>query len=195
MYKRQYTQTVAVKNDPRSPASAAELAAQTVMQKALYDRVNTAWTGYQQVTTMRAAVTPLMKHANADVAKAATDFDAKLALAGGTAGGGRRGGGAGAPGGAPQPPAVLPFTTLHANQLRVLNSIDTGDMAPNETTTAVFNTACADLKKGVVNWASLNAKDLKDFNALLAKNNVPAIAAATPALAAPVCVAPVAAKK
>ena len=41
----------------RSPASAAELAAQTAMQKALYDRVNTAWNGYQQVTTMRAAVT------------------------------------------------------------------------------------------------------------------------------------------
>ena len=189
---KSYTQTVVVKNDPRSPASAAELAAQTTMQRALFDRVNLAWSGYQQVTAMRAAVAPLMKHANTDIAKAATEFDAKLALAGGTGGGGRRGGGAGgagAPGGAPQPPAVLPFTTLHANQLRILNSLDSGDMAPNETYTSVFNVACNDLKKGVTNWSALNAKELKDLNALLAKNSVPAIAAATPALTAPVCAA------
>ncbi len=194
MNGKAYTQTVLVKNDPRSPASATELAAQVAMQKALYDRVNTAWTGYQQVSTMRATVTPLTKHASADVAKAATDFDTKLGAIGGPAGNAGRGGGGGAPGGAPAPPN---FRTAHAAQLRQLNSLDTGDLAPNETMTNVFNTTCRDLRTLVTDWTALNAKALKDLNAVLAKSNVPAVAMATPALTAPTCVAApaVAAKK
>ncbi|MEI6244884.1 MAG: hypothetical protein WCQ64_07530, partial [Acidobacteriota bacterium] len=188
-----YTQTVTVKNDPRSPASPLELAAQVAMQRALYDRVQTAWTGYAQVSAMRAAVTPLIKHNVVDVAKAATEFDTKLAAIGGPAGNAGRGGGGGAPGGAPAP---ANFRTAHASQLRQLNSLDTGDMAPNEPATNVFNTTCRELATVVTNWTALNAKELKDVNATLAKANLPVIAAATPALAAPTCVAlPVAAKK
>lgn len=191
---RMYSQTVTVKNDPRSPATATELAAQVAMQRALYDRVQTAWTGYEQVSAMRAAVTPLIKHNVVDVAKAATEFDTKLATIGGPAGnGGRGGGGGGAQGAAPAPPN---FRTAHASQLRQLNSLDTGDMAPNETATNVFDTTCRELVTVVTNWTALNAKELKDVNATLAKANLPVIAAATPALTAPTCAAaPVAVKK
>ena len=187
-----YSQTVTVKNDPRSPATSVELAAQVTMQKALYQRVQTAWDGYQQVTSMRAAVAPLMKNAAADVAKAATDLDAKLALIGGPAGNAGRGGGGGAPGGAAAPPN---FRTAHAAQLRQLNSLDTGDMAPNETATSVFNASCGDLKKVVTNWSSLNAHEVKDFNAVLTNRNLPAVALAAPALAAPTCATTMAAAK
>ena len=188
-----YRQTVTVKNDPRSPTTSAELAAQVTMQRSLYDRVQLAWDGYQQVATMRATVAPLMKNGTADVAKAATDFDTTLAAIGGPVGNaGRGGGGGGAQGGAPAP---ANFRTAHAAQLRQLNSLDTGDMAPNEVATTVYNATCNDLKAVVTRWTALNAKALKDLNALLTKNNLPTIAAATPALAAPVCVAVPLAKK
>jgi photosystem II stability/assembly factor-like uncharacterized protein len=185
-----YTQTVSVKNDPRSPASSAELSAQARMQTMLYDRVQTAWNGYQQVAAMRATVAALPKAP--PIADDVTKFDAKLAAIGGPAGNAGRGGGGGQ-GGAPAPPS---FRAAHASQLRQLNSLDTGDMAPNETATTVFNSSCADLKKVVAAWSALNARDLADFNAVLRKNNLPPVAAASPALTAPVCAAPaVAAKK
>ena len=53
---KSYTQTVTVKNDPRSPASAADLQAQHDLQMKLNAGAREAWDGYQQVTAMRAAV-------------------------------------------------------------------------------------------------------------------------------------------
>ena len=60
-------------------------------------------------------------------------------------------------------------------------------MAPNETTMTVFNASCRDLKSVVTNWTAINAKELQDFNATLAKNSLPAITAATPGLPTPAC--------
>lgn len=186
---QKYAQTFAVKNDPRSPATTAELAAQTKLQTTLYDGVQMAWTGYQQVTAMRAAVTAIAKgSAPTDVTRAATDFDAKLATAGGASGGGRRGGGPGGAAGGPPPPPN--FAGVHAGWLRQLNSLDSGDMAPNDIAMTVFKAGCTDLQKSVANWTAMNAKELKDFNALLAKNSVPLVAAASPSLTVPVCSVP-----
>ena len=191
---KKYAQTVTVKNDPRSPASVVELVAQTTMQTSLYDRVQTAWDGFQQVTAMRNAVSAIMKNnPPADVAQVLTNFDARLAAVGGAAGGGRRGGG---PGGAAQGGATPPpnFAAVHANLLRVMNSLDSGDMAPSETETTVFNRSCADLKTAVESWSAIGGKELTTLNATLAGKQLPAIAAATGPLAAPVCAAPVAKK-
>lgn len=191
---KRHAQTFTVKNDPRSPATSADLSAQTKLQTTLYDGIQTAWTGYQQVTTMRAAVTAIGKNnTSADVTKAVADFDGKLALVGGTAGGGRRGGGpGGAAGGPPAPPN---FTGVHAGLLRQLNSLDSGDMLPNEPAMIVFRASCGDLQKVVANWAALNAKELKDFNVLMTKSNLPVVALASPALSAPACGASTAAVK
>jgi hypothetical protein len=184
-----YTQTVTVKNDPRSPAPAADLRAQHDLQMKLYGGIKEAWDGYQQVAAMRAAVAGVTKtNPPADVSAAAKAFDTRLAGAGGTVGGGRGGrggaGGGAAAGGTPPPPN---FVGLNGALIRQLDTLDFGDMAPNEPMNKAYITGCTDLKTAVTNWRTINTQDLVAFNAILAKNNVAPIAAASPALAVPVC--------
>jgi photosystem II stability/assembly factor-like uncharacterized protein len=184
-----YTQTVTVKNDPRSPASAANLRAQHELQMKLYDGIEEAWTGYNQVAAMRAAVAEIGRsNPPAEVATAATAFDAKLTGVAGPTGGGRRGGGpggfAGPGGGTPAPPN---FVALNGTLVRQLETLDFGDMAPNEPMNNAFNAACTQLKTAVTNWSNITTKDLPAFNAVLAKNNLKPIAAPASALVVPLC--------
>src|ERR1019366_8698248 len=75
---KSYTQTVTVKNDPRSPATAADLRAQHELLMKAYDGAKEARAGYDQVTAVRGAVATIAKSSSpADVATAATAFDAK----------------------------------------------------------------------------------------------------------------------
>ena len=108
-----------------------------------------------------------------------------------TGGGGRRGGGPGAGGGAGAPGGGAPpppnFAGLNGSLIRQLDTLDFGDMAPNEPMMKVWGAGCADLRTAVMNWHAINAKDLPAFNAVLTKNSLKAIPVATPALAVPVC--------
>jgi photosystem II stability/assembly factor-like uncharacterized protein len=185
-----YAQTVTVKNDPRSPATAADLRAQHELQMKLTSGASEAWDLYQQVAAMRAAVADLLRqNPPAEVATAAKEFDAKLATAGGAVGGGRRGGGGGFPGtGGPPPPPN--FVAVNTNLLRQLDTLDFGDMAPNEPSSKVYIAGCTDLQNALTNWSNINKQDLAAFNAVLTKNNVAPIRAASTELAAPVCSAP-----
>jgi len=188
---KSYTQTVTVKNDPRSPASAADLKAQHDLQMKLTSGVSEASDGYQQVAAMREAVAAILrKNPPAAVADAAKAFDAKLATAGGTTGGGRRGGGGGFPGAAGGPPPPPTFVGVNASLLRQLDTLDFGDMAPNEPSNAIYVVGCTELKKTVANWAAINKQDLGTFNDVLTKNGLGPIAAASPALPEPACAAP-----
>lgn len=172
-----FTQTLAVKNDPRSPATTAELKAQTELQMKLYDAATEAWAEFQDVTAMRGLVAEVIKSQPADdLSKAAEDFDAKLALVGGSGGGGRRfGGGFGGGGGAAAPT----FAGVEGSAVRFLGEMDSGDMTPSETMRKVCEKTCADLKTVVANWKALNAKDLVAFNAVLAKHSMKAIPSAS----------------
>jgi hypothetical protein len=77
-------------------------------------------------------------------------------------------------------------------QLKVL---DMSDIPPNPTKLAGWRSVCTDLRTAVTNWRAINATDLVTFDALLARNSIKPIAAASPSLALPVCVAPSAAPK
>ena len=127
-----YTQTVTVKNDPRSPATAADLRAQHELQMKL---TSGASGGVGRLPAgrgdARGGRRSAPKNPPADVATAAKAFDAKLATAGGN-GGGRRGGGGGGFPGAGGPPPPPNFVAVNANLLRQLDTLDFGDMAPNE---------------------------------------------------------------
>jgi len=190
---KRYTQTVTVKNDPRSPATAADLRAQHDLQMKLYDGIKEAWDGYQQVAAMRAAVAAISRaNLPAEVAAAISTFHASLAAVGGSTAGGRgRGGGGfgGAGGGTPPPPN---FAGLNGALIRQLDTLDFGDMAPNEPMNKAFVAGCTDLKTAVTNWSAINAKDLVAFNALMARNNLKPVPAAAPALAVPACAGPAA---
>jgi photosystem II stability/assembly factor-like uncharacterized protein len=194
---KSYTQTVTVKNDPRSPATAADLAAQHELIGKLYDASNEAWQGYQQVTAMRSAVGEISgANPPAEVATAVAAFSAKLVSAGGNGGGGGRGGGGGGGrgGAAAGPPPAPNFAGLIAALNRQMEGIDYGDIAPNEPMVKAWSWGCADLKTAVNNWRTINSVDLVGFNGVLTKNGLKAIAAATPSLAVPVCTVGLAAK-
>lgn len=184
---RTYTQTVTVKNDPRSPAALADLRAQHDLQSKVYDGAKAAWDGYHQIAAIRGALAELARsNPPSDVAAAATAFDAKLLSVGGRTGGGRGGGGGGR-GGPPGPPPPPNFAAVNGAMNRQLNTLDAGDMAPNEPMLRTYAAACADLKSAVANWRTLTTQDLSALNAILSKNNLKAISTPTPTLASPNC--------
>ncbi len=178
---RTFTQKLTVRNDPRSSATGADLLAQHELQMKLLDASRRAWDGYQQVAAIRAAVAGIPReNLPAEVTAAITAFEAKLTAAGGSAGGGRgRGGFGGAAGGTPPPPN---FAGLNAGFLRQLDTLDFGDMAPNEPMLKAYGAGRADLLTAIANWRALNSKDLTAFNAVLAKNGLKTIPAASSAL-------------
>ena len=184
---KSYTQTVNVTNDPRSPATAVELHAQHDLLMKQYEGAREAWDGYNQVTALRAALGNATRgSSDADVAAAAKTLDSTLARVGGAGGGGGRGAGGGGRGaGQPAGVPVPTFAGMVTAMGRQMNSLDNGDMAPNEPVTRAFTAACADLRTVLTNWKGA-AKDVADFNAIAAKHGIAALA--TPAaLPTPVC--------
>ena len=73
---------------------------------------------------------------------------------------------------------------------RQITTLEPGDMAPNEPMQRSYVSACGDLKSAVTTWKTVNAQDLAAFNAILVKNNIGQIPAASPALPVPVCSSP-----
>ena len=170
-----YTRQLTVKQDPRSPATTADINAQQKLMVSCYDGSVEAMNGYNQVAAMRAQVKAI-QDANPpkEVADAATDFDTKLAAIGGS-GAGRRFGGFGRGGGG----AVAPtFAGVNRTMIGHVMTMDSGDMAPNQPMMASCDNAADDLNTVEWNWLQMNGKDLSDFNAMLAKNNLKTISPA-----------------
>jgi hypothetical protein len=72
--------------------------------------------------------------------------------------------------------------------VRQLETLDSGDMAPNEPQTKAFLVACTELHGRIANWGALNGKELATLNELLTKNNIKPVAPAkTSELVIPVC--------
>jgi hypothetical protein len=168
---RSYMQTLKVLNDPRSPASNSDLRSQTDLKLACYEGVQEAWDGYQQVTKVRASVAGLLKtRLTKEVQESAEAFDAKLALVGGSGAFGRRFGGG-------RPPVAAPtFAAVHGTMLRLMSTLDSGDMRPNEPTLAACKAADKDLATIRKAWTKFQEQDWVEFNKLLEKNGLKAIA-------------------
>jgi hypothetical protein len=176
-----YTQTVSVRNDPRSPATAAALSAQHALEMKAYAGAKSAWDGYQQATALHEAAEKAGAGGGA-VADAAKLFVAQLdSVSGGTGGGRGRGFGRGGGGGAPPS-----FRAVNGAMIRELGVLDPGDMAPTPAMVSAFAQSCGELTTAVGHWRTVVAKDLPAFNAVLTKNGQPALAAPAP-LATPGC--------
>jgi photosystem II stability/assembly factor-like uncharacterized protein len=185
-----YMQTVTLKNDPRSPATAADIAAQHALLTKLYDGSKEAWQGYELVTAMRSAVGQL----SASNPPAAADSEikalsAKLLSVGGNGGaGGRGGGGGGGRGGAAAGPPPAPnFAGLVGALNRQLDGLDAGDLAPTEPMMRAWSWVCADLRTAVSNWKTINTVDVRALDSLLNANGGKALVPRTNGLAAPAC--------
>lgn len=171
---KSYTQPVTVVNDPRSPATVADVRAQAALQSKIVDAMKEAWDGYGQVAAMRALVA-------ADTAlPAAKAFDSTLAAVGGNPEGGR-----GFSGFGPRPAPT--FVGVNGNLVNQLNALANGDMAPTAAMQAAYVSACNDLKSAVTTWTAINGARLAALNATLAQNSVQPIPAATPTVPLPVC--------
>ncbi|MEO7086341.1 MAG: hypothetical protein ABI442_03450, partial [Gemmatimonadaceae bacterium] len=182
-----YSQTVNVRNDPRSPATAADLRAQHDLQMKLYTGVKTAYAGYEQVSATRAALAAIQRSAPPpEVAQAIAALDTRLIAAAGAQPGQRgRGASAGNPGPVREPPA---FGTVNGTMIRQLETLDSGDMAPNDPQNAAYVAACTDLQSRLTSWTTMNAKDIPQLNALLSKNSLQPVALAKVSdLSTPVC--------
>jgi len=168
-----YTQTATVTNDPRSPATLADLRAQHALQMQAYDGARAAWDGHEQAAAVREAVTKVAANAPAAVADAAKAFAAKLdTVSGDLERGGGRGGffrGRG-PSGPPN------FKGVNGSLDRVLDALDPGDMAPNAPMRAGYTAACTELRTAASHWRTIVSKDLPAFNGLLKQNGLPAVA-------------------
>jgi len=168
---RSYTQHVTVTNDPRSPATLADIRAEHELQMQFYDAARAAWNGYEQVSAMRRSLAPYM-HASgpsSDVVAAANALDAKLAALAGSTERGRGGFGNGA---APAPS----FVALNGTMTRELTALDNGDIAPNAPMRAAYTAACTDLATAATTWKSITTTDLPAFNAALVKDSQKPIA-------------------
>jgi photosystem II stability/assembly factor-like uncharacterized protein len=181
-----YTQTVRVRNDPRSPATLADIAAQHRLQMKIYGDIKTAWAGDQQVSALRTALQGMVGvNPPPEIATAAAALSAKLPGGNGGGRGGRgRGGRGGAAAGGPSD-----FLAVGDSLNQLLEELDSADMAPNATATKVFVAECTQLKTAVTSWQKTLADDLAAFNAVLVKNNRPTLPAPAPALTVPVCAA------
>ncbi len=165
---RTYTQPFTFRNDPRSPASQADLAAQHDLQMNFYALATEAWDGYQQATDMRAQVAEALNaKPSEEVAKALKDFDAKLDAQAGKVVYRRRFLGL--------PPSTN-FESLNDNLVIRMDSFDMGDMAPTDSMRSEYGASWAETKGIADKWRDLCDKDLKTLNALLAKNNLKQIA-------------------
>ena len=186
---RTYTQTFTVRNDPRSPATPADLRAQHALQMRLYAGAKESWDGWHQVQAMRDAVARAVAGAGpGDVAAAAARLDSALARVEGDT----------AllnyyvnPSGPPSFAALngteagesVPLVSMNGQ----LRTTDYGDLAPTAAMLRGWASACAGLRTAVTAWRTINARDRVTFNAVLAAHNLPAIPAAEPALAVPAC--------
>jgi photosystem II stability/assembly factor-like uncharacterized protein len=179
---RSYTQSVTVKNDPRSPATLADLRAQHDLVMKIYAGEKESWDGYSQVATLRTAVAGLMSAGQpADVASAAKAIDDKLAAVGGSTTPGARGFGRG--GQPPQPD----FVRVNGSMARALTALDNSDAAPTGATVRGYASDCVQLRTLVSRLRAIDTGDLASLNATLARNNIAPIHAAPAQLAFPAC--------
>ncbi len=188
---RTYEQTFTVRNDPRSPATLADLRAQHDLQMKLYAGAKESWDGWHRAAAMRDAVAQVVRgNPPADVKAAAARLDEVLARLQGD----------------PTPlnyyispsgpPSFASLNGIEAGESVPLVSMngqlrttDYGDLAPTAAMLHAWAMACEGLKGAVTAWQAINARDLTAFNTLLAHDGLGPVAAG-PALAMPSCAAP-----
>ena len=155
-----YTQHVTVRNDPRSPATAADLSAQHALLMQLVSGMRESWDANRQAEALRAAANAAAgADAPAEVKAAVAAFSARVDSVTG-AGRGARGGAAPAP----------TFRSVNAALAAQLNAQDNADMAPNPPMLAAHAATREELVKVHARWLNLAGADLGALNAVLVRN-------------------------
>ena len=177
-----YTADLTVTNDPRSPGTAAAIAAQHALQMNLAHGMSVAWDGYHQALALRPAIAAdTGSSVPADVVDAAKAILAGIDTVAGSAaaprGFFRRGG----------PTPAPTFVTIDGNLGRQLNGQDLADMAPTPAALADYAAACKELRRDATTWNRIRTRDLVGLNAGLAGHSLPTVTATGSPLAVPSC--------
>ncbi len=148
-----YEQKVAVRNDPRSPATAAALGAQHGLLMRLYEGVNATWEMQQRADALRAAADAAASGAPDEVTAAAVTLKTAIeAVAGAERG------------------SAPTFRALSRTLARQLVAQDKGDHAPTAPTLAAYTAACRDLTSLQAQWNRAADSGLAAFNAVLTRH-------------------------
>ena len=176
---KSYSAPLAVRNDPRSPATAAAVRAQQTLIMNLYRDIRSAYAGWEQVTGLRtAARTDSTSPAELRAAYAA--LGAQLDTVGGldVQRGFRRGG--------PSNPPPN-FRAVSEALVQQLEAQDNGDMAPTAASLAAYAHTCGELRTVVTRWQQVLGRELVTFNAARKRSGLAEVGIPKPALVAPVC--------
>ena len=160
---KRYTQRATVTNDPRSPATGAEVRAQVALARKIQDGMHSAWDAYQQVAAVRAAIAGPTDSTTSE-GKAVAALRAQLDSVGGDAEAGRGFGGRG--GGRTPPPS---FVTLHGRLQGQLGTQESGDHAPTAAALTAYAASCRELAGTLARWQRVIATDVPALNAALAR--------------------------
>ncbi len=177
---KSYSQKVTVRGDPRVRTTASALGAQHALLVRMDRGLRAAWSGYQQVAELRAAVAKAKgADTSPDVVVAVALLDAKLDIVAGNP--------AGSGGFRPRGGSVPSFVGISGDLVNQLNAQDNGDVAPTPAMLAALAKSCADLKAVQANWNSIGVQRLAPLNAALASHGMPAVAVPSPAASPPGC--------
>jgi hypothetical protein len=180
---RSYSQSVIVRPDPRSKASAAALRAQHALQMKIYDGIAASYGAHDMAVALRDAIHNTLSAAGSsglgDAPARGQALAATLDSLIEPQGGGGRGFG-----GQPSPPN---FRTLNAAFVGQLNAQDLGDLAPTAATVAGFVATCKELQSAIAAWNRAKGADLEAFNRALSSRGQKPIAVAPRSLTMPAC--------
>ncbi len=154
------TQRVTVRNDPRSPASAPDVAAQHALQVRITRAMGVAYTLQQQVTHLRAALPRAASAAPSDLLAAAAMFRTALDAAVGADSAMRDRG---------------VFRDVSDRLVGQLTGQETGDSAPNAGMRAALAASCRDLQRAQRAWQQVLTQQLPRLNAIAVQRALPAI--------------------
>jgi photosystem II stability/assembly factor-like uncharacterized protein len=186
-----YTSTVTVRNDPRSPAAPAALAAQHELQMRIYRGMREAWDGYQQAAALRSALAAdTGSSLPADVVQAARSLGARLDTVAGNAA--ARGPGFFRGGARAAPPNLV---QVNGSLGRQLNAQDLADLSPTGAMLADYAAGCQDLRAAITSWRAIRGAGLAGLDSLLAQHALAPLTATGQPPAVPACGAAVATRR
>jgi hypothetical protein len=179
---RSYAQTVTVRPDPRSTATAAGIAAQHALEMKLVKGLEVAWEGYQQAAALRDTIhqrTP--PNASSEVKAAVAALDAAIDSVTGNLAAARAFSLAG--GAAPAPR----FVNVSAALVSQLKAQDYADQAPTPAMLAGWTKACEALGTAIRSWKRVSVENVAAYRALLQRNQIANVLPTSEPLVAPAC--------
>jgi photosystem II stability/assembly factor-like uncharacterized protein len=163
--RRNYSQTLSIRMDPRVKISSTDLYRHFDLDRKIADALHRDYEALQQVRSLRAQLKLLPEKNPKAIGKAAATLEAKAAIIEGEEGGfGAR---------YMSTPEGRSLTRLNAGFSAVLSALDTADAAPTTQQSAMFGELDNALGEQLSAWGQLKSKDIPELNEELKKTGLP----------------------